>query len=126
MRHRIADMYVRGAPLIGATAAWGLYLAALENPEAGAMRAAAERLLAARPTAVNLRWAVERIMAVVDAHDGDELAAAVRRDEGRNLILTVALPVQRYVHVFGSLMLSRDGARIEEAMRDLDVEVPNR
>ena len=32
-REAIADMYVRGAPLIGATAAWGMYLAALESPE---------------------------------------------------------------------------------------------
>ena len=38
----IADMYVRGAPLIGATAAWGLYLAALENPTRAFVRDAAE------------------------------------------------------------------------------------
>jgi methylthioribose-1-phosphate isomerase len=76
----IADMYVRGAPLIGATAAWGLYLAALENPEAGAIRAAADRLLATRPTAVNLRWAIERIMRVVEAQESGDLVAAIRRD----------------------------------------------
>ncbi|MBT8081557.1 MAG: S-methyl-5-thioribose-1-phosphate isomerase [Gammaproteobacteria bacterium] len=76
----IADMYVRGAPLIGATAAWGLYLAALESPESVAMHAVADRLLAARPTAVNLRWAIERIMRVVDAHAGGELADEIRRD----------------------------------------------
>jgi methylthioribose-1-phosphate isomerase len=76
----IADMYVRGAPLIGATAAWGLYLAALEDPEPRAIRAAADRLLAARPTAVNLRWAIERVMRVVDMHDGGGLAESIRRD----------------------------------------------
>ena len=68
----IADMYVRGAPLIGATAAWGLYLAALANPSADAVRTAAGALLQSRPTAVNLRWAVERILRLVDA-SGDNL-----------------------------------------------------
>jgi len=57
----IADMYVRGAPLIGATAAWGLYLAALDTPTGAAVRSAADALLASRPTAVNLRWALERM-----------------------------------------------------------------
>lgn len=52
-----------------------------------------------------------------------ESAYAVRRTEDRNLVLTVALPVQRYVHVFGSLMLSRDGARIDEAMRDVRLTI---
>jgi len=76
----IADMYVRGAPLIGATAAWGLYLAALAEPTAAAVRAAATQLLAARPTAVNLRWAVERILALVETVDEAGLVAALRRD----------------------------------------------
>lgn len=58
----------------------------------------------------------------VMALSGD-IAAAVRRDENRNLVLTVALPVQRYVHVFGSLMLSRDGARVEEAMREVRLTI---
>ncbi|WP_420419334.1 stimulus-sensing domain-containing protein [Pacificispira sp.] len=52
-----------------------------------------------------------------------ESAFAVRRDDNRNLVLTVALPVQRYVHVFGSLMLSRDGGRIDEAMRDVRLTI---
>jgi len=77
----INDMYVRGAPLIGATAAWSLYLAALRGkfPKDEVARAA-EALLQSRPTAVNLRWAVERIMArVADAADGD-LAGIIRAD----------------------------------------------
>lgn len=53
----IADMTVRGAPLIAATAAYGLYLAAQAGDD---LEAAARRLLSARPTAVNLRWAVDR------------------------------------------------------------------
>ena len=52
----IDEMYVRGAPLIGATAAWSLYLAARhsKDPETD-VRTAAEALLESRPTAVNLR-----------------------------------------------------------------------
>ena len=76
----IADMLVRGAPLIGATAAWSLYLAARENPSRDAMHAAAAALLASRPTAVDLRWAVDRIRHVVDSGEESSLAARVRRD----------------------------------------------
>lgn len=63
----IRDMLVRGAPLIGATAAWGLYLAAREAEHAADplafIEAAGRELARARPTAVNLRWAVERMTA---------------------------------------------------------------
>ena len=61
----IAGMAVRGAPLIGATAAFGLYLAAFRsdlNSWCEELKAAAEKLLSARPTAVNLRFAVELLM----------------------------------------------------------------
>ena len=78
----IAEMYVRGAPLIGATAAWSLYLAAREasEPET-AIREAATALLESRPTAVNLRWAVERVLALVDrAGPTDDLVRLVRSD----------------------------------------------
>ncbi len=64
----IADMYVRGAPLIGATAAWSLYLAALTGG-APTVREAAAALLRSRPTAVNLRWAIERVLSVVDRNE---------------------------------------------------------
>ena len=75
----IADMYVRGAPLIGATAAWGLYLAAVEKPRSAYVREAAGQLLESRPTAVNLRWGIERMLAVV-ANTGDsDLVDALRK-----------------------------------------------
>ncbi|HLZ82554.1 MAG TPA: S-methyl-5-thioribose-1-phosphate isomerase [Caulobacteraceae bacterium] len=57
----IADMQVRGAPLIGVTAAWGLALAMRADPGDAALGEAAQRLKAARPTAVNLAWAVDRV-----------------------------------------------------------------
>ena len=61
----IRDMVVRGAPLIGATAAFGLYLAALKSdPDhwCNELSLAADKLIAARPTAVNLKYAVDLLM----------------------------------------------------------------
>ncbi len=59
----IRDMVVRGAPLIGATAAYGICLAANRDSSHTSLAAAGEKLCATRPTAINLRWAVERILA---------------------------------------------------------------
>lgn len=74
----IRDMWVRGAGLIGATAGYGMYLAARESLGAGAdwrshVQAAAESLIRTRPTAVNLSWAVERqLMTINGATDAGE------------------------------------------------------
>ncbi len=59
----IRTMVVRGAPLIGATAAYGFYLAMREDPSDAGMRQAYEALIATRPTAVNLRWALDKMQA---------------------------------------------------------------
>ena len=61
----IETMQVRGAPLIGATAAYGLALAARSDPSDLALGGAYDTLLATRPTAVNLRWALDDVMAIV-------------------------------------------------------------
>ncbi|MFZ5569475.1 MAG: S-methyl-5-thioribose-1-phosphate isomerase [Thermodesulfobacteriota bacterium] len=65
----IADMFVRGAPLIGVTGAYGIFLAAWNAPHGAPsdeyLLREAERIKAARPTAVNLSWAVERSLAEV-------------------------------------------------------------
>ncbi|MBT6071123.1 MAG: S-methyl-5-thioribose-1-phosphate isomerase [Proteobacteria bacterium] len=58
----IHDMVVRGAPLIGATAACGLFLAAKTDPSDNFLNNAYQELLNSRPTAVNLRWALDRII----------------------------------------------------------------
>jgi methylthioribose-1-phosphate isomerase len=58
----IREMWVRGAPLIGATAAYGMALAARADPSDKELEAAALTLLDARPTAVNLRWAVRNVL----------------------------------------------------------------
>ncbi len=55
----IRDMVVRGAPLIGATAAYGVALAMRSDPSGASLAAAIRRLSATRPTAVNLRWALD-------------------------------------------------------------------
>ena len=57
----IKTMQVRGAPLIGAAAAYGMALAMREDDSDGGLEQAAQALLASRPTAVNLRWAVQRM-----------------------------------------------------------------
>jgi methylthioribose-1-phosphate isomerase len=59
----ISSMQVRGAPLIGATAAYGICLAAAEDPSDGGLDRAYDQLLATRPTAVNLRWALDEMRA---------------------------------------------------------------
>ncbi|MFZ5772084.1 MAG: s-methyl-5-thioribose-1-phosphate isomerase, partial [Thermodesulfobacteriota bacterium] len=69
----IRDMHVRGAGLIGATAGFAMYIAALAAPateaEADAyFRESAQRLVATRPTARNLAWAVERQLAAIGRH----------------------------------------------------------
>ncbi len=61
----IAAMQVRGAPLIGVTAAYGVCLQLREDASDEALERAHDRLLAARPTAVNLRWALGEMLAVV-------------------------------------------------------------
>ena len=55
-------MEVRGAPLIGATAAYGVVLAIIENNDQSFLKKSAENLINSRPTAINLKWAVDRMM----------------------------------------------------------------
>ena len=57
----IKDMKVRGAPLIGVTAAYGLAIALRDDPSDAGLAAANTKLLATRPTAVNLFWAIARM-----------------------------------------------------------------
>ena len=57
----ISEMYVRGAPLIGVTAAFGFYFAMKEDCSEQSIDNAFEKLINARPTAVNLAWACQRV-----------------------------------------------------------------
>ena len=58
----IKNMKVRGAPLIGATAAYGLVLSIIEKNDLSFLKKSSENLIASRPTAINLKWAVDRMM----------------------------------------------------------------
>ncbi len=77
----IRDMQVRGAPLIGVTAAYGVALAMRENP--AALAEACSLLLASRPTAVNLRWGVEKMRALLAPLPESERAAAAWQEAAR-------------------------------------------
>jgi len=89
--HAITDMVVRGAPAIGAAAAFGLALAGYESASSSSsglvadLQAASVTLKDARPTAVNLAWAVDRLMAVASASSAERSA-----DEIRQLVLNEA------------------------------------
>ncbi|MDM8550322.1 S-methyl-5-thioribose-1-phosphate isomerase [Desulfobacterales bacterium HSG2] len=58
----IKEMYVRGAPLIGVTGAYGVYIAAVHSKTKDDLISECDRLKAARPTAVNLAWAVDKVL----------------------------------------------------------------
>src|SRR6266849_427476 len=78
----IRAMLVRGAPLIGATAAYGVALAMRRDPSDAALAEACRVLLATRPTAVNLRWALEDVAAILKGLPPSERARAALRRAG--------------------------------------------
>src|SRR5262245_44715912 len=76
----IVTMQVRGAPLIGATAAYGICLALKADASDESLERAYATLMATRPTAINLKWALDEMMAVVRNRPREErVAAAYRR-----------------------------------------------
>ena len=84
----IREMQVRGAPLIGVAAAFGMYIAALENPSLEHLSKSADFLLKSRPTAVNLSWAINKInLEIKDINKEDRtkhilnMAKKIRQDE---------------------------------------------
>ena len=85
----IKNMYVRGAPLIGATGAYGVYLAVLNAPQHPAedayLLAECDRIKAARPTAVNLSWAVDTVLAAVMQAGPSKKRIAAARDRAASI-----------------------------------------
>lgn len=80
----IKDMHIRGAGLVGATAGYGMYIAAVTASDGvdllEQLRASGEKLKATRPTAVNLAWAVDRqLTAVGNVHERNEQIAMARK-----------------------------------------------
>jgi len=89
--HAIRAMQVRGAPLIGATAAYGLALALRADPGDSALAAAHAMLLATRPTAVNLRWALDAMRARLAPLPPDAREAAAYGEAARIVEEDVAI-----------------------------------
>jgi methylthioribose-1-phosphate isomerase len=77
--HAIRAMRIRGAPLIGATAAYGMCLALRADASDESLERAYATLIATRPTAINLKWALDEMMAVVRNRPRPERAAAAYR-----------------------------------------------
>lgn len=108
----IRTLAVRGAPAIGAAGAFAVALAALATPDERQVRAEAERIAAARPTAVNLRWAVDRVLrrlpegadAVLDealallTEDEETTRAAASRAAGYVLAVCERRPLRLLTH----------------------------
>ena len=80
----IRSMLVRGAPLIGATAAYGMALAMRTEASDAALDRAYAMLLAARPTAINLKWALDEMQRLLRPLPASERAAAAYTARGRN------------------------------------------
>jgi len=69
----IKVMEVRGAPLIGGTAAYGMVLAVQENNDPDFIKKSSEELIQSRPTAINLKWAVDRMLNKLEGVNVDEV-----------------------------------------------------
>jgi len=80
--HAIRAMVIRGAPLIGATAAYGVCLALRADASDEALEHASATLLATRPTAINLKWALDEMAAAVRNRPRAERAAAAYQRAG--------------------------------------------
>lgn len=81
--YAIREMQVRGAPLIGATAAYGLAIALASDPSDAGLASAYAGLAATRPTAINLRWALDRVSTRIRPLALDARAAAARTEADR-------------------------------------------
>jgi methylthioribose-1-phosphate isomerase len=120
--HAIASMQVRGAPLIGAVAAFGLAFALREAAGDAALEAAFERLAATRPTAVNLRWALARVRARVrPLPEGERAAAAWVEAVG---IAEEDIAINAAIGAHGAALLREVAARRAAAHRPVDAAAP--
>src|SRR5512139_2768345 len=104
----IRSMWVRGAPLIGAVGAYGLAMALDADAGNAALAEALAMLDATRPTAVNLRWALDRVRAVVAPLPVDARADAAWREA--DAIAAEDVAINHAIGVHG-LELLRDVAR---------------
>ena len=98
----IRDMWVRGAPLIGVTAAYGMAIAMSEDPSDDNLQKAGQFLNSARPTAINLSWAVSKIQATLATSETNKRASAA-------LILADAMAEE---DVQTNIEIGRNGAKL--------------
>ena len=105
----ITDMHVRGAPLIGATAAYGMALAMAQDPSDAALDRTWDLLHATRPTAINLRWALDRCRAALAP-----LAPSARADAALRLAHEIAdedVEINRRIGEHGLTLIREIAAR---------------
>jgi methylthioribose-1-phosphate isomerase len=105
----IRTMQVRGAPLIGATAAYGVWLALRADASDEALEKAYHALIATRPTAINLKWALEEMLATVRNQPRDERANAALRRAGE--IADEDVATNRSIGVHGLTIIEDIAAR---------------
>ena len=118
----IRTMVVRGAPLIGVTGAYGLMLALQVDPSDAALAAAFAQLHATRPTAVNLRWALERVRDRVQPLPLDQRAEAARFEAAAIADEDVAMCEAIGEHglaIFQELAAARPAGRQQEPLNVL-------
>ena len=108
----IADMRVRGAPLIGATAAYGMALAMQQDPRNANIDAAWDTLHATRPTAINLRWALDRCKAaLLPLAEGERAKAALKL---AHVITDEDVEINRQIGVHGLALIRDIAARKQD------------
>ena len=78
----IKTMEVRGAPLIGATAAYGIVLSIIENNDQSFLKVSAKELIKSRPTAINLKWAVDRMINKLSGVNNEEILELALKEAG--------------------------------------------
>jgi methylthioribose-1-phosphate isomerase len=118
----IRTMVVRGAPLIGVTGAYGLMLALQADPSDGALAAAFAQLNATRPTAINLRWALERVRERVAPLPPAERAEAAKAEAAAIADEDVAMCEaigEHGLQLFQQLAAARPPERQHEPLRVL-------
>ena len=81
----IKNMEVRGAPLIGATAAYGLVLSIIEKNNLTSLKKSSEDLINSRPTAINLKWAIDRMMNKLSKTNHNDILK-VALDEAKTIV----------------------------------------
>ncbi len=105
----IRDMWVRGAPLIGATAAWGMAVQMADDPSDASLAETWDVLHETRPTAINLRWALDEMRRVLAPLPPADRAAAAARHAAR--ICDEDVEINRQIGLHGLQIIQRIAAR---------------